>query len=288
MYDKKKIPFWNRLPITKIKLFIARILYSISKFIFRKDKHLIRRKGINYEVDLSEGIDLSLFLFGNFQGYISNNKYFPLPNDAIIFDIGANIGSMTFSFAQLAPNGYVYAFEPTDYAFNKLIRNISLNNELAKHIIPIQIFLSNQSKANHKMIAYSSWKVDGKTSDKHSLHGGIIKSANSIPTTTIDDFSKDREIRRLDLIKIDTDGYELQILLGAKKTLEKYLPYIIFEIGLYIIEEKGITFNEYFKYLSSLGYTLINSKNGKTITLENFYKEIPLYSTTDIIAIPSN
>ena len=195
---------------------------------------------------------------------------------------------MTFSFAQLAPNGYVYAFEPTDYAFNKLIRNISLNNELAKHIIPIQIFLSNQSKANHKMIAYSSWKVDGKTSDKHSLHGGIIKSANSIPTTTIDDFSKDREIRRLDLIKIDTDGYELQILLGAKKTLEKYLPYIIFEIGLYIIEEKGITFNEYFKYLSSLGYTLINSKNGKTITLENFYKEIPLYSTTDIIAIPSN
>jgi len=286
MYDKKQIPMLNRLPATRIKLVIARVLYRMLSILLCKVQRYIRRDGINYKVDLTEGIDFSIFLFGNFQRYITKNRYFSLRDDAIIFDIGANIGSMTLKFAQLAQKGCVYAFEPTHYAFNKLLTNIELNPELSRCIVPIQLFVSEHSEIKHKIKAYSSWRIDGKYTNAHPLHGGIIKPAESVPAITIDDFCREREIPRIDLIKIDTDGFEYSILRGAQKSLEKFLPYIIFEIGIYVMEEKGISFEQYYDYLSSFGYTLINAKNGKTITIKNFRNQIPLRSTTDIIAIP--
>ena len=76
------------------------------------------------------------------------------------------------------------------------------------------------------------------------------------------------------------------MLAGARETIRKYKPYVIFEIGLYIIEEYDITFEQYFSFFSSLNYTLCNNKNGKKITLENLYMQIPERYTTDIIAMP--
>ena len=57
-------------------------------------------------------------------------------------------------------------------------------------------------------------------------------------------------------------------------------------MGLYIIEEYDITFEQYFNYFSSFGYALFNNKNGKKVTLENFHTQIPIRYTTDIIAVP--
>ena len=242
MYDKKQIPLLNRLPITRMKLFIARVLYRMLTILLRQDQRYIRRDGINYKVDLTEGIDISIFLFGNFQSHITQNRYFSLPNDAIVFDIGANIGNMAFKFAQLVQKGCVYAFEPTNYAFNKFKINLALNPELSSRIVPLQLFVSEHSVNKHKIKAYSSWRIDGKYTNAHPLHGGIIKSAESVPAITIDDFCREREIPRVNLIKIDTDGYEYSILRGAQKSLGKSLPYIIFEIGIYVMEERGISF----------------------------------------------
>jgi len=286
MIHRLYITFLYRIPLTRVKLFIAKILYRILKIFFTTDHHLVQRKGISYEIDLSEGIDLSLFLFGSFQNNIVQNKYYSLPPNAVVFDIGANIGSMALTFAKIFPNGCIYAFEPTDYAFNKLLCNISLNPELAKRIIPFQLFLSDKTQKNHQIEAYSSWKIDGTAYNKHSVHGGIIQPAVLIPAITVDEFCTKNEITRLDLIKIDTDGHELQVLAGALKTIEKCKPYVIFEIGLYIIEEKNITFEQYFNYFSFFGYALFNNKNGKKVTLENFHTQIPKHYTTDIFAVP--
>ena len=270
MYDKKKIPLLNRLPITRMKLFIARVLYRMLSVLLRKDQRYIRRDGINYKVDLTEGIDFSIFLFGNFQRYITQKRYFSLPDDGIVFDIGANIGNMAFKFAQLVQKGCVYAFEPTNYAFNKFKINLALNPELSRCIVPLQLFVSEHPEIKHKIKAYSSWRIDGKYADAHPLHGGIIKPAESVAAVTIDDFCRDEEIHRLDLIKIDTDGHEYSILRGAEKSLGKFLPYIIFEIGIYVMEERGISFEQYYDYLSSFDYTLINAKNGRNVTINNF------------------
>jgi len=287
IFNERQVPIIKRIPVTLGKLIIARAVYCVLRTFLRRDRYIIQRDGIYYEVDLSEGIDLSLFLLGNFQGYIVRNKYFSLPNDAVVFDVGANIGSMTLRFAQLAKQGRIYAFEPTDFAFKKLLRNVSLNSELSRRISPIQSFISDRSETTCHIRAYASWKVNRTEDNKHPLHGGIIQSASAVSAITIDDFCEKEKLHRVDLIKIDTDGHELRVLRGAHKTIEKYLPYVIFEAGLYVMKEHDVTFELFFDYFSSAGYTLINCKNGRIVGLENYYKQIPLRFTTDLIALPS-
>jgi FkbM family methyltransferase len=286
MPDQLKTPLLNKIPMTRVKLFIARILYLLLHTLLRKNDHLIRRKGVVYQVDLSEGVDLSLFLFGNFQGHVTNQKYVQLKDNAVIFDVGANIGGMALRFARQVPRGHVYAFEPTDFAFRKLLNNLSLNPNLAKVITPVQLFLADQTKSDHQMRAYASWKVDGSASNIHPLHGGAIKSAREIPAVTLDDYCTTNGIHSVDLIKIDTDGHEFGVLKGARRTVEKNRPYIIFEIGLYVLEEQDIEFEQIYAYFSEFDYCLLDAKGGQPVTLQNFYYRIPRRSTTDIVAVP--
>ena len=287
IFNSKRIPLLHRLPMTQIRLFIARIIYRLLRIVLRINHHSIHRKGINYEVDLSEAFDLSIYLFGNFQGYIIHTRYFSVLTDPVIFDIGANIGSMALGFAQRFPQGYVYAFEPDPFVSEKLLRNLSLNPELSQRVTPIQALVTDPSSMGQsRMTYYTNWRLDRRDGHTHPIHGGTIHAVDSIPCITVDDFCKDRGIRRVDLIKIDTEGYEFQILKGAQRTITDYLPFIVFEAGLYIMQENHITFEHYFNYLTSFGYTLINIKNGHPVNLENYIKEIPLRFTMDIVAIP--
>lgn len=275
-----------KIPMTRVKLSLARLLYFFVHSILRQDKKVIQRKGVFYEVDLTEGIDLSLYVFGNFQDYVTSNQYFSIPAEAVVIDVGANIGSMTFRFATMAPKGHVYAFEPTDYAYAKLMKNISLNPQFASRITPVQRFLADHNRLKHEMKAYASWKVDGNATDPHPLHGGLLKPANAIPAVTLDRFCIENEIQRVDLIKIDTDGHEYKVLQGARNTVKKYLPYVIFEIGAYVLKEQQLEYKQFQDYFDNFKYSLLNAKNGQKITVENFSNQIPLRATTDIIAIP--
>jgi FkbM family methyltransferase len=288
MTAQSKTPLFKKIPMTRVRLGLARLLYFLFHTILRQDKQIIRRKGVFYEVDLTEGIDLSLYIFGNFQDYVTRNKYFSIPADAVVIDVGANIGSMTFKFAGIAPEGHVYAFEPTDYAYAKLLKNISLNPQFASRITPVQCFLADQNRLKHEMKAYASWKVDGSNPNPHPLHGGAIKPADSIPAVTMDHFFLENGIQRVDLVKIDTDGYEYKVLNGARKTIKKYRPYVVFEIGGYVLNEQQLEFEQFHDYFENFGYRLLNAKNGKKITVQNFANQIPLRATSDIIAIPPN
>ena len=168
-------------------MFFGQILYRLVHLICREDKRIIVRNGIKYEIDLSEGIDLSLFLFGNFQKHVSQNKCLSLPQDAIIFDVGANSGIMSLQFAKLVPLGKVYSFEPTFYAFSKLEKNLELNPELAKRIVAIQSFVSSSTSEEPNIKAYASWKVGGTVeSVKHQVHRGTEKSTKGIKAVCLD------------------------------------------------------------------------------------------------------
>jgi FkbM family methyltransferase len=275
------------LPLTRIKIFIARILYRLVHLICPEDKRTIMRDGIKYEVDLSEGIDLSIFLFGNFQKHVFQSKYLSIPQDGIIFDVGANCGVMSLQFAKLVPLGKVYSFEPTHYAYSKLLRNLELNPNLAEHIVAVQTFISSSTSKKPDIKAYASWKVAGSTeSDKHRIHGGQTKSTEGVQSVSLDDFYAKNSIKKLDFIKIDTDGHEFEVLKGAGKVIRKFKPFIIFEIGIYIMDEREVSFDDYLEFFDALNYSLVNSKSLRKIDASNYRKRIPLKGTIDILAIP--
>ncbi len=278
---------YKNLPVTKIYIYIAKVLYFFTTLVYGKKPRIIVRDGITYEVDLSEGINLSLFLFGSFQKHVTKSELLSIPKDATIIDVGANFGLMSLPFAQLVPQGKVYSFEPTFYALEKLKQNLSLNPELAKHIEVINSFVSAKSTENAGIKAFSSWKVNNEKAEvMHPTHLGAAKSADGVPSITLNDFCKEDNLSRLDFIKIDTDGHEYEVLQGASEAIAKYRPQIIFEIGLYVMTEKGIDFSFYSNYFGKLNYRLYDSNSKALITLENHKKYIPAKATIDIIAKP--
>lgn len=277
---------YNNFPLTRIYVGIAKVLYFFVTLFTGKKPRIITRHNIVYEVDLSEGTNLSLYLFGSFQKHVIKSKLLTIPEDAVIIDVGANFGLMSLPFAQLASRGKVYAFEPAHYAVEKLKRNLELNPELAKHIEVINAFAGAQSSNNPGMKAIASWNVSSEKVAKHRFNMGSEKPSEGVPSISLDDFCKQENLMRVDFIKIDTEGYESDVLKGAVECVAKYRPQIIFEIGLYSLKERNIDFSFYTDYFSKLNYRLYDSASRATITLENHARYIPAKATIDIIAKP--
>jgi len=273
------------LKITKIKMQLAKILYHVLRLFFRSDKQVVCRHGINFELYLNEGIDLHTFVFGGFQKHVYHNKLIKIAPDNVIFDVGGNVGIMSLFFAKQASKGHVHSFEPTYYAIEKFKRNLQLNPELYKRITLKQSFVSSESSLKSDLVAYSSWPVVQTEEITHSIHCGVAKNTENVPCTSLDDYAAREGINKVDLIKIDTDGHELNVLKGAKQILKNFRPKIIFEIGIYIMEEYNILFKDYDELFQKHHYALYTVK-GKKIDEKNYHVYIPKFGTIDVLALP--
>lgn len=281
----------NRLPLTRIKISIAHFLFRVvSLFYSHKNTLIVRkRKGIYYELDLREGLDLSMFLFGKFQSHTINSPLLKIPKDAIILDIGGNFGFMALQYAQKAPDGKVFSFEPTHYAVSRFKRNLELNPELSRRISLVNMFVSSKASKDPRIKVFSSWRVDSiKNTDgsRHPVHLGVEKSTDGVDSITLDGFCKSHKIKKVDLIKIDTDGHEAEVLEGAKKIILQHRPVVVFEVGKYVMIEKGLDISHYLDYFESFNYKLFNAKTGKSLDRSNWNALIPQLGTIDVIALP--
>lgn len=281
----KRASLSSRLPWTRIKLAAAGMAYRVMRPVLGKNPRVIERGGIRYRVDLSEAIDFALFVAGSFQKHVAGAGMKALPADAVVFDVGANVGTMTLAFAKRFPRGRVTAFEPTHAAFGRLGENLALNPELANRVTAVQAFVSGRTAARHGLTACSSWKLDGSAKKKHPVHGGSEGAAGGVPAVALDDFCREEKVKRLDLVKIDTDGHELDVLRGARATLEALRPAVVFEVGRYLLDERGQEPGDFFDLLEPLGYRLVSCKSGRDVTRESAPREIPLRSTTDLLAV---
>ena len=142
------------------------------------------------------------------------NKY--LPDNAVILDIGANIGSHTVYWAFERNAKKIYAFEPLPDTFNILKTNIELNS-LQNRVEIYNIGLSNES-CSCSIDKYNESNIGG-TSFKKSDRGNFIFKP-------LDNFGFDEKIN---LIKIDVEGAEVNVLNGGKKTIVKNKPVIVIE-----------------------------------------------------------
>lgn len=271
-----------------MKLSIARALYAVVHLFYKKDIVRVKRSGITYELDLREGIDLSIFLLGGFQKHVYAARNFNISGQTTIIDVGANIGSMALMFAQLYPEAEIHAFEPIEYASAKLLKNLELNRHLAQRITLQRCFVSDRTLDSASMTVYASWPVDGHaaTSTRHPVHQGVAMAADSVAVTTLDSYCSANNLHNIRLIKIDTDGHELQVLRGAVGIIRAQRPFVIFEVGGYVMVEQGISFSAYLDFFEPIGYQLFNCKDGKGVTLLNWRDVVPQNGTVDLLAVP--
>ena len=144
---------------TYIKIFLASVLSKFLIFFIGK-YHTKKVNNLFFDLDLSEGIDLRLFL-----NFLEEKKLYKClkkllrPNKQYnMIDVGANIGSVSLSLANIFKNSNVLAFEPSFYAFKKLKKNLNLNSRLEKRIKLFNSSISNFKKIKNS--SYSSWKLD--------------------------------------------------------------------------------------------------------------------------------
>ncbi len=195
------------------KLRIARLLsrsLQVGRSLFGQDMRVrCRRRDVNWDLDLNEGIDLSIYLLGAYEPR-SLNAYDPLlRGGSVVFDIGANIGAHTLHFARLVgKDGRVFAFEPTGFALTKLRRNLALNPALASRVSAEQYFMVADRDAFPPSTIASSWPLAELSSDPDEAHHGKEQASAGATAMTADDFCAKLGIGRIDFVKIDVDGYE--------------------------------------------------------------------------------
>jgi hypothetical protein len=125
---------------TSYKIQLARLasrLLLLARRILELPSIVSARRGdINCQIDLLERVGFSIYLLGGFQ-VRTLRRYRELVDErGVVLDIGANAGSHTLPLVKLVgESGKVIAFEPTAYAFKKLIRNIEYNKTLAPRVI---------------------------------------------------------------------------------------------------------------------------------------------------------
>jgi len=273
---------------TRTKMLIARILQQILLHI-KKDKNPIvkvMRKNIYYKLDLLEGIDLAILL-GVYEKTTVRAYNKIIKAGDVVFDIGANIGAHTLQFADLVGNsGIVVAFEPTDYAFMKLKDNVVLNPRLSSQIILNQMMLVDSDVKKESMPElYSSWPLI-PSNNVHPEHLGRKMKTSNARSTTLDTYMRKKKTTKVNLIKIDVDGYEYHVLKGAMSTIKKYKPLIIMELCPYVLNETGHDVDEIIEIFKELEYKISDMSSGKVFPDDpGFIKSlIPKGASQNIIA----
>ena len=206
-----------------------------------------------WKLDLKEGIDLALFL-NVFEPHVYRAfGALVRPGDTVI-DIGANIGAHTLPLARLVgASGTVYAIEPTTYAIEKLEQNIELNASLESSVRPLQIVLTNDTRTDFNSIP-SSWPLTGSQADLDPVYQGRSQSTHHAPCMKLDDLVAQVGLEKLDLIKIDVDGNEVEVLEGAKETLGRLKPKIVIECAPHAHHSREGGFEAFLELLRQLPY----------------------------------
>lgn len=231
----------------------ARLLAS-SLLASRNPIRTVARDGVIWELDLREGIDLSIYVFGAFQRrvieVIDNNLR---PGDTFI-DVGANRGAISVAVARRNPNCQVLAIEPTSECFRKLLRCIELNSPLLKNVGAHQVFLANSSSGVLPDSIGASWNLYRFRAEGNSI-GAIGCDTGGAEVLTLDDFIASTGVDKVGLVKLDVDGNEEDVLNGSLQTLERHRPSIVIEWAFSVIAESGRSPRFMVRQLSDLGYT---------------------------------
>jgi FkbM family methyltransferase len=169
---------------------------------------------------------------------------FPIRQGDTVVDIGANIGIFTVMASRfVGKSGTVAAIEPSPSSFNLMKKNLSLNE--CENVKPVKTALGeNESIGSlnvYNRSVFNSFLARNNQVLQHSV---------AVQIQTLDGLMQKLDLKRLDFLKIDTEGFELPILKGGVKTLLRFRPHIVGEAHP-TFSDSG---SKITRFLSDMGY----------------------------------
>lgn len=174
---------------------------------------------------------------------------------SVTIDVGANYGIYSATAARFSGDqGVVYAFEPSLHAFSVLVMNSERNAP---------------SRINMERLAVASITGAGQLSVHRDSSRNVLRRAGELGGQTesvhcieLDRYIAEKQLTRVDLIKVDVEGAEELVLRGAAETIDRFRPVIIFEVNPDGARRLGLQESGAWNLLAERRYSLHLAESG--------------------------
>lgn len=239
---KIRAALWKRMLALLDKLDLEKIVISKGEATF------FYRDGCAFNIITTKtSISKTLFSHGGYEENETNLLSKLVKPGWTVIDVGANFGWHSIHLSRfVGPQGKVLSFEPVPDAYRELTANLTLNS--CQNLETYNIALGN--------------KEDTVTMYVPAIDYGLAAASQfldigkkiRVPMIRLDDFIKQKNIPRVDFIKADIEGGELNLLRGAESILERFRPGILIEMVDIHCQRFGYTPQDVLQFLQSKGY----------------------------------
>lgn len=205
-----------------------------------------------------------------------------------VFDVGANIGQTSLDARRNFANSDIYAFEPHPNTFRQLARRT------APAWVKAFDFAFGEKAGEAELFTYSAGESaassGGQMNANNAANAGLVNSLTptsrfikrwnnpatpiTIKVSTIDQFCAEKDIGAIDVLKIDTEGFDLSVLKGAKRMLSEGRIRIVYTEFNDILDRPDVTggaLAPICEFLGSLGLTFVTSYTDSVVLEGEFF-----------------
>ncbi len=162
----------------------------------------------------------------------------------VILDIGANWGQTAIAYRRYFPEAKIYSFEPFEATFEQLKGNVEHAYQLAMgKDVGVKKFFHYENPATNSLIPLE----------------GVKQQYVEVEASTVDLFAQEHGIEAIDVLKSDTQGTDLDVLMGAKEMLGAgKVRVVLVEALITPLYEGQCYLHEIMSYMAQMGYTLFD------------------------------
>jgi FkbM family methyltransferase len=205
----------------------------------------------------------------------------------ILFDVGANTGEYSLELAFLFPKSKIFAFEPLESAFLKAQSQLSGFNNV--EVLPLAL---GSEKGLKEIFVYRNDPISQHASLFKNVLEDIHKNnqiiSQSIELDTLGSFCSSRGIEKIHFLKIDTEGFEMEVLKGASSLITNNLIEIIqFEFNEMNVVSR-VFFKDFFDLFKKSNYRLYRLNSRELIPIKEYDAIHEIYKFQNLIALSSS
>lgn len=174
------------------------------------------------------------------------------PDSPVIFDVGANVGHFISELLRDFPSPTIHAFEPSPSTYSLLKErwapypNIFLNE------------LALGSRPENRVLIESSLSDMTSLLEPGTQCWGEVLARRSVAVSTIDSYAERAGVHRINLLKIDTQGFDLEVMRGGKEMLRRRaIEFVFVEITFADLYSGQATLPQVFEFLIGNGFSLV-------------------------------
>lgn len=229
-----------------------------------------RRHGIEFALDPSDFVQWLTYMGAENR---QRERLLALAKrDATVIDVGANIGDTLLSIGQrIGPKGRAIGFEANPETLQKCQANIWLNAMPQVRVEGVGL------GAKIGELGFGR-AASGNSGADRFMPGGAI----TVPIITLDSYVDEQALERVDLIKIDVEGFEMNVLHGANATLARFRPVLFLELCDANLREQGSSAAALLAWLEDREYAVHDALSGAPLRSDDPRNTV----FTDVVCTP--